>query len=193
MIGPMSSPAYRASVCRGILASIDANLADREEIYARVLPQHLRAIRDVGPLGWVPAESLHALTRLVLQSLGSAPYVDFWRKHTVSQVNTPLFGSLFRGAQRLFGIEPQGLLRQLDRAWQSSTQGLGRIECNVSRPCTADIYVRELPTGAREDALSLSMQGSVLALIELAGRKGTVVCDTAQLTAAGEFLIRAAW
>lgn len=191
----MSGSAYRSSVCRAVLSAIDELLEpeQRQRILERAPKDEVARIREAGRLGWVPAATLHALNLAVVAELGPAGYREFFRRQTLQQVELPIFAAMFRGAMRVFGVEPTGLLRLLGRAWEAATQALGRVECVLDGPNTARIRLLDVPAGVRIETMAFSLEGSVLALLELAGRSGVVTTDSTRLMSEGWLEILVTW
>lgn len=191
----MAEPAYRSSVCRAVLSAVDELLepAVRQRILERAPADAIARIRDTGRLGWVPAETLHAVNLVIADELGMEGYRDFFRRQTLQQVEMPIFAAMFRGALRVFGVEPSGLLRLLGRSWDAVTQALGHIECMFEGPHAARIRLFGVPAGVRIEPMAFSMEGSILALLELAGRSGVVTTDSTQLMSDGILEMLVTW
>lgn len=188
----MPEPAFRSVMCKKALALIESDPELSELVLKGVPDEHLTAIRSAGRLAWVPAEALNALNHCYLHHAGQDAFIQLWRRYTVESVDTPLFGPLFQGALRLFGLNPGSLIRLIGRAWDSATRDVCRIECTLEDNA-AHVQLLDIPPTHREIVLSLCMQGVILAIFDLTHHRGEVRGDESELFVDGRCDVHARW
>jgi len=188
----MKRPAYRGTLCHGGLAAFSADPTHGAAVLAAVDPRHLDAIRGANKLAWIDAEALDELNAAYLRIAGRDGYIEFWRRYTIGSVDSTLFGALFSGALRIFGRSPAGILKWVRRAWEVTTRDYGRVEVDVE-PDVVRIRLLDLPPGGRHLTVPLSMQASVMGVIEFAGHVPNVDCDLGQLERFGRCEVSARW
>lgn len=171
----MSGPKYRGGLCHSVLDAYVADAKHGARLLELVDPSHVETIRQCSKLSWVPASALDALNQGYHDIAGRSGYVDFWSKYTAGTVTDSLFASLFHGALRIFGRAPRGLTKWVSRAWEVTTRDYGRVEVDDS---DERVHVRllDLPVGHRQLTIALSMQASLIALIEMTDHVPAVSC-----------------
>lgn len=188
----MSDSAFRSSICKSALAAIEEDAAVRDAVLSATPAAHVQLIRDAGRLGWIEAAVFNALNFALLEAVKDEAFIEFWRRHTWAAVKTPLFGSMFSGALRLFGVEPGGMIRLVGRAWDASTRGMGHVDCALGTR-EATLRLSGVPRETRLPTLPLAMHGSLLGLLDLTGHKGSVELDASHFATRGEYEARTVW
>lgn len=145
----------------------------------------LAAIEEAGRLAWIDAAIFDAFNAACLAELGEDRYVAFWHAHALSQMDSPMFGKLFSGAIRVFGITPRGLFKVLGQAWTLTTKGYGQVSTVVESDTRVRVSLIGLPAHGRLSTVALSMQGSLGALLETAKTTGRIEVDASGLESEG--------
>lgn len=182
--------AFRGAVCHGVLTALE-RLPHGAAVLAAVPPETVERIRRSGKLAWIPSDVLVSINCAHLEVAGTEQYLDFWRRYVVGSVDNGLYSALFAGALRIFGRNPNGLLKWLGRSWELSSRGLGTVEV-VPGENECHIVVTEIPEAQRLVAIALSTQGSVMGVLDVARHPGEVTIDLAKL-AEGSYTVLARW
>ncbi|MBK6922596.1 MAG: hypothetical protein IPH07_34725 [Deltaproteobacteria bacterium] len=186
----MPKLAFRGAVCHGVLTALE-RLPHGAAVLAAVAPEAVERIRRSGKLAWIPSDALVSINCAHLEIAGTEQYLDFWRRYVVGSVDNSLYSALFDGALRIFGRNPNGLLKWLGRSWELSSRGLGTVEV-VPGVNECQIVVTEIPEVHRLVAIALSTQGSVMGVLDVARHPGEVTIDLAKL-AQGSYTAVARW
>ncbi len=182
--------AFRGALCHGVLTALE-RLPHGAAVLGAVAPEAVERIRRSGKLAWIPSDALAAINSAHLEIAGTEQYLDFWRRYVVGSVDNGLYAALFAGALRIFGRNPNGLLKWLGRSWELSSRGLGTVEV-VPGMNECQIIVTEIPEVHRLVAIALSTQGSVMGVLDVARHPGEVTIDLTKL-AAGSYTVLARW
>lgn len=177
-------------MCHGVLTALE-RLPHGEAVLAAVPADAVETIRRSGKLAWVPSAALTALNCAHLEIAGTETYLEFWRRYVVGSVDNSLYAALFEGALRIFGRNPNGLLKWLGRSWELSSRGLGTVEV-IPGETDCEIVVTEVPEAHRLKAVALSTQGSVHGVLDVARHRGDVTVDLSKLEA-GSYTVHASW
>ena len=159
---------------------------------ADMSPELLADIRNAGRLSWVPATSVTTLTRCYAAHAGEAAVIGLWRRYTIKSTELPLFGPLFHGATRLFGIHPGAALRVLSQAWGLSARDCGSVEVEVIEN-RARVRMHSLPVGCRDRVMALSLHGVIEGTFATTQHTGTIVEAGDQLAPDGWYEVHASW
>lgn len=159
---------------------------------ADVPPEYLAEMRGAGRLSWVSAVAVTTLSRCYAARAGEAAVIELWQRYAVKSTELPLFGPLFHGATRLFGIHPGAALRVLGQAWGLNTRDFGTVEVEVSED-QARVRMRSIPVDCRHRVTMLSLYGVIRGTFEATRREGDIASDVAKLEAEGWYELHVAW
>lgn len=117
----------RAGTAQDTIEFLDTYRAGlRDEVLARVPPDALEAIQGSGRTAWVPVEHDVMFVNAIVEHLRSAEAVALIRASVGQHFSGPLLRTLVKGAQRIFGMTPMGLMKMVPRAWPMVYKGFGR-------------------------------------------------------------------
>ncbi len=188
---PTREPCYRGALCKTVLERL-ALESWGHEVLAQTPREDIRAIEACRGLSWLPAAHLDALNRACMDAAGRDGYLGFWRRYTARTKDSVLFGPLFSGAFRIFGKRPEGFLRWVGRAWDTTTRNYGRI-IFTERPESTTLVLSDIPPAGRLATVAASLEGSMLGVFDLAGLDGWVDVDETRLADHGEVGLVASW
>ncbi|MEM6993711.1 MAG: hypothetical protein AAF721_24570 [Myxococcota bacterium] len=167
----VAEPAMRSTVERafiGLLAELPREMHRRLE--TRCDPDHYRAARDAGVLGWVPLLHVVGLREALRDVVGDDDqFVALIKDRALLSVSRPPFSVLSAAILRIYRREPTSLLRGYERIWNSIFRGAGGYAVEPVAPDHARVVVQGPSPEVREPAFCLYSLGVFLAVVEIGG------------------------
>lgn len=166
---------------------------DRQRVLDAIGSDVRQILREVGFLGWVPPSVHMTVCDAVLRELG-ADALEFWRAYFLETFDMPLLRPLTRGALRLYGEDPRGLMRQAPRVYALVTKHCGELSVEVHGDGLVRVHARGLPPAFRQSpALMEALAGTCSACVELAGHGAAFVTRDLGDLGAGHASFDVAW
>lgn len=170
---PELAPLVRCRHLRTTLAAV-AGLPEGEAILKR-LPRGLTAeIQRAYGMEWQPMEVELEVTRVIHQALGPARAREFAHDLLLVAFGGPLLRALVETALAVIGPDPAALLRWVPKGWNLVFSGVGRWELEGAGPSSVRVHLCDLPRGCLDGAWLDTLEGTLRAVLTLAGVTGTV-------------------
>jgi hypothetical protein len=141
-------------------------------------------IESAGPLEWLPAEDHVRVAVAPAGHMRPQEFRDLWRQMTCDSFKRPVFRVMVEGALRIFNHTPGDLVRFAPRGWTLVSRGTGDITVAATEEAHAVMvtWAKIPPLFRAAPDFALAWQGSLDAITELAGHKGSVTMDASQLS-----------
>ncbi len=86
----------------------------------------LARMKAAGRTGWLPIEDDVQFVDAIVAECGEAGAIELIRASVNAHFAGALLASLVKGAQRIFGMSPAGLMKMVPRAWPMVYRGFGQ-------------------------------------------------------------------
>ena len=170
----MPNPLKRASHVQANLTSIELlGVGQAHRVRHQLGTTRVSAIERASRMEWLPLDLDVALTDAVGEVVGMEG-VRRWAKTSMQQsLDGPLLGPLRDGAVRLFGLEPNKILKWTPRAWSHMYKHAGTLEFLDAEDFRVELHHKDPPTAFRQSPAVLeSVAASFSAVFDLCRIQG---------------------
>ena len=144
----------------------------RDEVLAHVPPESLARIRESGRTGWVEIEHDVTFVDAIVETMGHADAVAVIRASVQSHFSGALLATLVRGAQRIFGMTPTGLMKMVPRAWPMVYKNFGQVTFSTRTPNHGVLTVHDAhPLAYTADGYLASWEGIFAGIVDVGTRQ----------------------
>lgn len=140
---------------------------------------------------WISSTALDSILDVALEVLGPEALRDFYAQSVNGWSDSKLFGPLFGAARRIFGSNPAGHLKWIDRAWQITTRNMGVVSTTETQTGVQVVHA-DLPPTHRVERVIHSTYGSIDGLVRGQGEVPTIIIDDSRL-AEGFVIFDVSW
>ena len=165
---------------------------EHERALGRMRPESLAQIRDSGRFDWLPIGLDVELSQAVADEFGPAFAASRSRMSMRQSLDTPLLRPFIDGVDKLFGLEPSSVFRQVPRGWHAIYRDAGRMRYEVMSAGSQRVLIyEEVPAVVLDSRVYLeAIAGALGGLLDICKVEGCVrVVDVAAARARVELLV----